>query len=114
MTVLYHYTSKTGLDGISATQSLWASTAQSSPADIRYGEGQYLTDNEPSRMSLRRLSRYLIGNPFQGSRFTHFVAIDVSGLTVIRGRPGVYVIPNRQALDLRGRIIDSGENHALP
>jgi hypothetical protein len=30
-----------------------------------------------------------LGNPWQGARFTHFVEIDVTGLDVVQGRPGV-------------------------
>jgi filamentous hemagglutinin len=36
------------------------------------------------------------------------VEIDVSGLNVIEGRPGVIVIPNEGSLDLTGRIVSSG------
>lgn len=61
-------------------------------------------------MSGVRLSRALLGNPFQGRRFTHFVEIDVTGFQVVQGRAGVFVIPNDQPLDLTGRIVRSGAN----
>jgi hypothetical protein len=34
----------------------------------------------------------------------------VSGLNVIEGRAGVYLIPNEGPLDLTGRIVNSGGN----
>jgi hypothetical protein len=36
--------------------------------------------------------------------------IDVSGLNVIKGRAGVFLIPNEGPLDLTGRIVSSGGN----
>lgn len=57
-----------------------------------------------------QLSRALIGNPFQGDRFTNFVAIDVRGLPVVMGRPNVYVLPNTQPLNITGRLYGAGGN----
>jgi len=54
------------------------------------------------------LSRDFLGIPFQGSRFTHYVEIDATGLGAVQGRAGVYVIPNETPLDLTGRLISSG------
>jgi hypothetical protein len=54
------------------------------------------------------MERALIGNPFQGARFTHYIGIDVRGLNVVQGRPGVYVIPGNDPLSLAGRIVSSG------
>lgn len=110
MPVLYHYTDPAGLRGILASGKLHPSTAATSPRDVRYGDGQYLTDIEPGTMTAAQLSRVLIGHPFQGRRFTHYVAIEVAGLTVIQGRPGVFVIPNDHPLDLTGRVVRSGAN----
>jgi hypothetical protein len=44
-------------------------------------------------MTSNQLSRTLLGAPFWGLRFTSFVEIDVSGLNVVEGRAGVFVIP---------------------
>lgn len=41
-------------------------------------------------------------------KFTHYIEINVSGLNIIKGRNGVYVILNEEALDLTGRIISTG------
>jgi hypothetical protein len=38
------------------------------------------------------------------------VEIDVSGLNVVEGRAGVFVIPNEGPLDLSGRIVGRGPN----
>ncbi|WP_203218224.1 HYD1 signature containing ADP-ribosyltransferase family protein [Nocardia brasiliensis] len=43
-------------------------------------------------------------------QFSHFLEIDVTGLTVVQGRPGVFVVPNTEPLDLSGRIVRSGRN----
>src|SRR5437588_13046976 len=101
MATLYHYTDRAGLDGILQTQVLLASMAASHPRDVRYGNGQYLTDVVPGTKTSAQLSRLLYGHPFLGHRCTHYVEIDVTGLTVRRGRIGVYVIPSEQPLDLR-------------
>jgi hypothetical protein len=107
--ILYHYTSEIGLAGILSTQSLRASTAASNPGDARYGNGQYLSDTEPGTKTPAELSAFFLRIPFQKRRFTHYVAIDVTGLDMLVGRPGVFVIPNEVDLDLSGRIVGSGE-----
>lgn len=56
-------------------------------------------------MTSNQLSRAFLGAPFWGSRFANFVEIDVTGLNVIEGRAGVFVIPNEGSLDLTGRIV---------
>jgi len=43
-----------------------------------------------------------VRNPSSGQRFKNYVDIDVSGLNVVRGRDGVYVIPGESLLDLVG------------
>src|SRR5437588_12537108 len=94
MPVLFHYTDEAGLQGILSSGQLLPSTMASSPSDVRYGEGQYLTDIEPGTMTSAQLSRRLIGHPFRARRFTHFLAVEITGLTAVEGRPGVFVIPN--------------------
>lgn len=78
------------------------------PADAKHGNGQYLSDIVLGTKTPAQLSREFLGMPFQGSRFTHYVEIDVSGLNVVQGRPGVFLIPNEGPLDLAGRIVGSG------
>jgi hypothetical protein len=110
MATLYHYTDQTGLDGILRSNVLLASTSAGHPGDVRYGNGQYLTDIVPGTMSSARLSRALFGHPFLGQRCTHYVQIEIAGLQVQQGRQSVYVISGDQPLDLTGRIIRSGKN----
>jgi hypothetical protein len=74
---------------------------------VRYGNG-HLSDIIPGTKTPAQLSREFIGQPFQGKKYTHFVEIDVTGLPVIEGRPGVFVNPGEVPLDLTGRIINSG------
>ena len=86
--ILYHYTSRVALESILKSNQLWPSLRSSRPRDVRYGEGQYLTDVEPGQMTGAQLSRLLLGHPFEANRFTHFVALSVDGLTIKQGRPG--------------------------
>ncbi len=110
MPTLFHYTDPIGLSGILASKQLWASTIAKNPRDVRYGDGQYLTDIKPGTMTAGQLSRALIGHPFQVRRFTHFVEIDVANLPVINPRLRIFVVPNNDALDLSQRILRSGAN----
>jgi len=105
---LFHYTSEQGLQGVLRSRSLLPSLVAVNPADARYGDGQYLSDMTPGTKSLAALSRAFLGFPFQGQRFTHYVEIDVAGLSVVRGREGVFVVLNSDALDLTGKIVSSG------
>lgn len=105
---LYHYTDEAGLNGIAESNSLRASTKASNPKDVRYGNGQYVSDFAPGTKTPAQLSREFLGQPFQGKRFTHYIEIDVTDLPVVQGRNGVFVIPNDVPLDLSGRIIRSG------
>jgi hypothetical protein len=95
---------------ILSSKQLWASTVARNPRDVRHGDGQYLTDIEPGTMTGAQLSRALIGHPFQARRFSHFVEIEVGGLSVINPRLHVFVIPGTKPLDVRNRIIRSGAN----
>jgi hypothetical protein len=107
---LFHYTDEAGQKGILDSGQLNPSLRELNPADARYGNGQYLSDIQPGTMTSNQLSRTFLGAPFWGSRFTNFVEIDVSGLDVVQGRAGVYLIPNEEPLDLTGRIVSSGSN----
>jgi hypothetical protein len=110
MPTLYHYTDQIGLESILQSQLLFPSTVAKYPNDVRHGNGQYLSDIVPGTRSQARLSRALFGHPFQGRRCSHYVEIEVTGLNVQLGRGGVYMIPNDDPLDVRGRIVRSGEN----
>jgi hypothetical protein len=106
--ILYHYTDARGLQGILASGLLHASTSAQNPSDARYGDGQYLSDVRPGTKTPSQLSRMFLNLPFYGHRFSHYIAIDVSGLSWIECRRGVYLIPNDQALVILERLRDSG------
>jgi hypothetical protein len=106
--VLYHYTDEAGVRGITESGELRPSLRANNPRDVRYGEGQYMSDFAPGTRTPAQLSREFLGQPFQGRRFTHYVEIDVTGLNVVQGRNGVFVVPGNQPLDLTGRIVGSG------
>ncbi|MBO9203113.1 MULTISPECIES: HYD1 signature containing ADP-ribosyltransferase family protein [Niastella] len=108
-TILYHYTTAEGQKGILSSKTLNASLKAVNPSDARYGDGQYLSDIAPTTMTTAQLSKAFLNIPFQGKRFTHYVAIDVTGLNVQKGRDGVYVIPNSNSLNLQNRIVGSGQ-----
>ncbi len=78
------------------------------PKDVRYGNGQYLSDIAPETKTPAQLAKQFINVPNK-YKYTHYMEIDVSGLEVIKGRDGVFVIPNETALDLTGRIVRSGK-----
>ncbi len=105
---LFHYTSEQGLAAIVKSGVLKPSLRALNPNDVRYGNGQYLSDIVPGCKTSAQLSREFLNTPFHGARFTHFIEIDVSGLKVIPGRPHVFVIPNDKPLNLKGRITCSG------
>ncbi|MET8827826.1 HYD1 signature containing ADP-ribosyltransferase family protein [Streptomyces sp. NPDC004610] len=107
---LYHYTNEAGHDGILSSGEMRPSLKANNPKDARYGDGQYLTDIRPGTKTLGQLSAAFLRVPWAGRKFTHYIEIDVRGLDVVEGRPGVFVILNSGSLDLTGRILNSGRN----
>jgi len=99
--VLYHYTSEAGYEGILASGNLRPSIGF---LNARYGPGQYLTDLAPGTVSSAKLGWKLFGNPFAGKNYPKCIAVDVSGLTVKQGRSGVYVVPGTTPLPIGGRL----------
>jgi hypothetical protein len=111
-TSLYHYTNQAGHDAIVASGQLNPSLKALKPQDARLGDGQYLSDVQPGTKTLGQLARNFFGTPWGGQRFTHFLEIDVSGLDLVTDpeRPGVFLIPGKEPLDISNRIIRSGTN----
>jgi hypothetical protein len=95
---------------ITSSQELRASLKAGNPKDARHGDGQCLPDVKPGAKTLGQLSAAVLRVPWAGRKFTHYLEIDVSGLNVVEGRPGVFVTPNSGSLDLTGRILGSGRN----
>jgi hypothetical protein len=107
--ILYHYTNEAGVAGITESGSLNPSLWRVGTKDVRYGNGQYVSDIVPGTRTPSELSYDFLGQPFQGARFTHYLEIDATGLGAVQGRTGVYVIPNEVPLDLAGRLLNSGK-----
>lgn len=105
---LYHYTTVKGLESITSSESLRPSLKAVNPKDVRYGEGQYLSDIVPGTKTPGQLAYAFLNDPRGWRRFTHYVEIDVTGLTVVEGRSGVFVISNTEDLNIAGRIVGSG------
>ncbi len=108
--MLWHYTDEQGLRGIRESCVLRPSLRETAPTDARYGDGQYLTDIPPGSMHPRQLSRRLMGMPWLAGRFTHYVEVDVAGLTLVLCRKSVILVPGREPLGLNGRIVRLGAN----
>ncbi|MBP9479325.1 MAG: hypothetical protein KBF12_11980 [Sebaldella sp.] len=104
---LYHYTNKKGLDGILESEQLFPSLKANNPKDARYGNGQYLSDILPNDTTPMSLSSKFIKVPNK-YKYTNYIKIDVTGLEVIEGRKGVFLIPNEDILDISGRIMEYG------
>jgi len=107
---LYHYTSEKGLAGILDTGTLNPSLKANNPKDARYGNAQYFTNIAPSSKSNGQLSREFYATPWKYKQTSHYLEIDTNGLNVIKGREGVYLVPNESSLDITNRIVNYGEN----
>jgi hypothetical protein len=107
--IMYHYTSQDGYTGILKSKSLLPSLRANNPKDARFGDGQYLSDIVPGTKRPGQLSRIFFGIPYGWRRFTHHINIKVYGLSVVYGRAHVYVVLNRQPLDISGRLCGHGK-----
>jgi RHS repeat-associated protein len=85
---LFHYTNESGHDAILDSGELRASRKADNPKDARFGDGQYLSNIEPGSKTGGQLSRAFLGVPWAGKKFTHYIEIDVSDLSVLKGRTG--------------------------
>ena len=96
------------MNGIIESNQLNPSLKANNPKDARYGNGQYLSDITPDSKTPSQLAKQFINVPNK-YKYTNYLEIDVSGLNLINGRDGVFVIPNELPLDLTGRIVSSGK-----
>lgn len=96
------------MNGIVESNKLNPSLKANNPKDARYGNGQYLSDITPDSVTPAQLGKKFLNVPNK-YKYTNYVEIDITGLNVIKGRDGVYVIPNETALDLTNRIISTGK-----
>lgn len=107
--VLYHYTNEKGMKGIIESGELKPSLKANNAKDVRYGDGQYLTDIIPNTKTSGQLARQFLKVPNK-YKYTHYVGIDVSGLSTTMGRDAVYVVPNTSPLNITNRIVSYGKN----
>ncbi len=77
------------MEGILQTKIIKPSLKELNPKDVRYENGQYLSDIVPGTKTPSQLGRQFINVPNKHKYTTHYVAIDVSGLDVTKGRDGV-------------------------
>ncbi len=108
--ILYHYTSETGYTGILESKSIRPSLKANNPKDARFGDGQYMSDIIPGSKRPGQLSLVFFGIPWAGHRFTHYLNINVNGLSVIYGRKHVHLIPNTNPLDITVRLAGHGKH----
>ena len=97
------------MNGILKSGFIKPSLKASNPKDAQYGDGQYFTDIVPGTKTNGQLGREFKNMPNK-NMFTNYVGIEVSGLNVVNGREGVYVMPNSTPLYIGDRIVDVGEN----
>jgi hypothetical protein len=106
----HHYTSQPGYEGILNSKKINPSLKGDHSKDVRFGEGQYISDIKPCTKRPRQLSMIFFGIPWAGHRFTHYVSIDATGLDVLCGRQNVFLIKNAQPLDISERLRGHGTN----
>jgi len=123
--IYYHYTSKANLPLILAIQQLLPSTG---PIHARHGSGQYFTDISPEmigaatisqlspeqikegKLSKGQVGQRLFGSAVRiGNKLEAFIEVDLTGCQVINPFPFIHMVPNSGPLDLKGRIVRSGE-----
>ncbi len=97
------------MEGILQTKIIKPSLKELNPKDVRYENGQYLSDIVPGTKTPSQLGRQFINVPNKHKYTTHYVAIDVSGLDVIKGRDGVFVVRGATDLDISDRMVGSGK-----
>ncbi|MEV0148616.1 MULTISPECIES: HYD1 signature containing ADP-ribosyltransferase family protein [unclassified Nonomuraea] len=110
---MWHYTRQISLEAILRSLRLNPSLRRTNSRDARYGDGQYVSDIRPGTKTAGQLASCFLRAPWAGSRFTHYLGIDVTGLEVVRGREHVFLIPGREPLDLTGRIVEWGADDGL-
>ncbi|WP_158512429.1 HYD1 signature containing ADP-ribosyltransferase family protein [Flavobacterium covae] len=109
-TTLYHYTNAKGYEGILESKEIFPSIKALNPKDARLGDGQYFSNIVPGTKNSKQLAASFVRVP-NPHLFTHYIAIDVSGLEIHQGlnRKDVFVILGDQNLDISNRIVDSGK-----
>jgi hypothetical protein len=104
-TPLYHYTTEAGYNAIMKSKVLNPSIGAK---NARFGSGQYFTDIVPGAFTKGQTSYRLYGVPWNGSKLTHYIKIESSGLNIINNKPFNFLNPSSSPLNLNGRILGGG------
>ncbi len=96
--------------GIVGSRQINPSLASGNPNDVRYGEGQYISDTVPEPETGAWLSGVFREMPFLPERFSHSVELDVTGLPVVEGRQQFLLVRNTAPLGVGDRIMSHGTN----
>lgn len=102
---LIHYTTKENYESIMSSKQLYPSL---DPKHARFGEGQYLTNLRPEDYTAGQVSARLFRVPWNISKLTYHIKINVSGLNVIQNTPHNFLIPGNTPLNIENRIVGGG------
>jgi RHS repeat-associated protein len=104
----YHYTSRSGLAGILASQSINPSLRAVRPNDARLGDGVYLTTIDPlSGLTRGQIAGRLFGDPRLVNRVSACVTVNISGLAVARVETTI-LVPGPNPLYIGDRLAGYG------
>jgi hypothetical protein len=97
------------MNGILREGKINPSLSAVNPEYARFGDGVYVSDIVPGTMTNAQLGNRFISIPNKYV-YTHYVAIDTSGLTVIFNRPHNFTIPTQVPLGISDRLRGAGKN----
>lgn len=97
------------MQGILNSGQINPSIKTSFTKDARMGSGQYFTDVVPDSKTAGQISRSLYGVPWNTKKVSNYVEIDTTGMNVLKGRDGVFYIPNENGLDIGDKILSYGK-----
>lgn len=108
---LFHYTNEAGYKAIMETGELLPSIGAK---NARYGAGQYFTDIAPGTATVGQTSARLYGVPWNKSKLTHYIEVEVSNLNIIQNKPYNFLNPSSSPLNLNGKVVSHGQSIFLP
>lgn len=79
------------MNGIVESKKWNPSLKANNPKDVRYGNGQYLSDIRPETTKPTSLAAKFIRRPNR-YKYTHYAEIDMTGLKVIQESPCKYIM----------------------
>ncbi len=97
------------MSGILKTMQINPSRADINAEYARYGDGVYVSDIVPGTLTNAQLGNRFVSIPNK-YLYTHFIAIETTGLPVAFDRPHNFLIPTQGPLDISTRFRGSGKN----